>query len=684
MQTLPNGWVALFAAPHKTEYKLVINGVTYDMHQLQGTPVIAKPLMEKPVIGRVCSATLTATLRPLTEVEIPKSARVYAYCRLTDANGENPTEWLPQGRYYISSRDKKANVTITCRDEMLKAGQTYLDKTELDFPMSHEEAVTEIASIMGVPVDPRTVLLSGDDYRITEIDSDTLMSEILAGIAACNGGNWVMTEAGALRLIPLTSPGTPSQVINKAHMGFTDLGDAITISRVTMTNDEGDSYTAGTDDGYTLSVQCPYATQTVVNVLGNAVDGRLFGVVYLPYRCEKMFLNPAVELGDTVKLRNRLNVEISVVMHSISASCNVGFTCTAESDAEVETDDEYPYSVQQTANDAKVVRTDRKYYGNSITKQHGFRSVLDSGAYAEFNADSLEFVDENGKRCLYYDPAAKTFILDATLGADAIFTNSLYAEQGDVSELTVDRLSTSRRIRKFLLQDTSDDNYIQIQDVSIQFIAGTPAGIYNRLLAEDGATLIAENGSYLDSEAGGTASYVQALNRYGEPLWWQKDISDAEISSEGYPFIDGIQIFTTTLETGFPVYTYVYNDYVKAEYKFEHADDYDTYIPVQIWGTGSGYGNNGKGRIEKDTDRFKLAYTTRTGTEESLEFRDDGYVDVNKMRKPLRFDFSAISEGVFTEKIDGGGETAYSVSFDAQGRIKSIVDEQGHITEVIW
>ena len=59
-------------------------------------------------------------------------------------------------------------------------------------------------------------------------------------------------------------------------------------------------------------------------------------------------------------------------------------------------------------------------------------------------------------------------------------------------------------------------------------------------------------------------------------------------------------------------------------------------------------------------------------------------VDINKTRKPLRFDFSGIEHGYFTEKIDGGDETTYTVTYDQQGRINSIRDQSGHLTEVIW
>lgn len=52
---------------------------------------------------------------------------------------------------------------------------------------------------------------------------------------------------------------------------------------------------------------------------------------------------------------------------------------------------------------------------------------------------------------------------------------------------------------------------------------------------------------------------------------------------------------------------------------------------------------------------------------------------------PLRFDFSHINaDKTFEETIDGNDTQQYKVTFDSAGRIASIQDENGHITEVVW
>lgn len=63
MQTRPKNWETLFAGPHKTEYKFLIAGEEYRGSDLQGTPTLLKPLMDRPSVGRCGSGTLTLSVR---------------------------------------------------------------------------------------------------------------------------------------------------------------------------------------------------------------------------------------------------------------------------------------------------------------------------------------------------------------------------------------------------------------------------------------------------------------------------------------------------------------------------------------------------------------------------------------------------------------------------------------------
>lgn len=700
MQTAPQNWNTLLSAAHRVEYRLVLDGQEYFGANIVGTPVLTKPLLDEPAIGRVCSATLQITIHPFSQITIPKAARAYYYCRLV--SGNTVTDWIPQGAFYISSRSGRASLSLTLRDDMIKAGQTYFDKTAFDdWPQRQVDVVADIASIMGLTLDARTNLAVGSAYQVKYLDPDVLISEILAYIGASNGGSWIITESGKLRLVKLRSPDVvPAQNIGTAHKGYTDTGVNLTISRVTLTDDNNHTFTAGNDTGLEIAAFDPFADQTVVNDLAS----NLSGVVYVPHRIDSAWVDPLLELGDTISAVGAYGDTLSTVICSEVVSCNIGYTATIEAGATQFSEEEYPY---QTMRERQAERTTRSI-SSRIDKQSDQIALVveeSDGSYRINSANIVlaiegdasgvqigaDHIDLNGYVTVSSLGSEGATVIDGsriqtgTINAERLgLTDALYAGQGEVSELTVDRLLTSRRIKKFLLGDPSDDSYIQIAGHSIQFVAAEPSGMHTRLLSEDGTHLITEDNAYLDGEVGGSTNITQAVNRYGAPIYWQQDISGAEISAEGYPYIDGVQVFTTTKDTGFPVYTYVYDELLKAEYKFVEDPSGDFYSPVQIWGAGSGYGDHGKGRIEKRASMFRIGYTTRTGVEESIEMNDDGWIDIKKTRKPLRFDFRNISRGSFTEVIDGGEEATYSVGFDLLGRINRITDQQGHTTEVVW
>lgn len=129
MQTKPSGWDDLFSTSHKTEYKFIINGIEYSGSDIQSTPIITKAFADRLTIGKCCSGTLRLDVRKKSD--IPKSAPVAAYCRLSSADGNIKTDWIEQGYYYISSRSVNRSITsIFCRDKMSKARSSYWDKPQ--------------------------------------------------------------------------------------------------------------------------------------------------------------------------------------------------------------------------------------------------------------------------------------------------------------------------------------------------------------------------------------------------------------------------------------------------------------------------------------------------------------------------------------------------------------------------
>ena len=308
------------------------------------------------------------------------------------------------------------------------------------------------------------------------------------------------------------------------------------------------------------------------------------------------------------------------------------------------------------------------YYGVTIDKANGIKIERSDGlSEALFNSDLFTMrakIDGVMKDRIYFDPVTGDYVFDGRLGADAVFTDSLYAEQGDIAELTVDRLSTSKKVRLYNLRSTNDDNFLQIQDNYLRLITGS--------VKYDGATPLTE----------------QATNRYGDPLYWQK--IPASINASGYPLDEnGVQIYATTEQPTpgegetldqYKVMVYQYTELVKAELAFKNESG--TYVPQLIMGAGD---NNGysKGYLYKSATELLIQYINSAGNDVSVRLNDDGYVDINRLRRATEMDFSGWDYGYFSEELDGNISCGYLVDFDSQGRPVTIYDS-GHACEVIW
>lgn len=327
MQTVPAKWNDILAGDYQVDFKAVISGKTYTYGEIKSAR-ITKSMMDKLTIGQATSAMLDMVFEP--NGTIPTAAEIKCYIRLKDY-GDEVTDWLPFGTFYIDTRSTDAYgwMVITAYDAMLKAEQDYIDNTGT-YPMAMSAAVNYICGKMGVELDSRGQIAP---YTVDSPTEVYTMREVLCGIAAASGGNFVITEEGKLRLIRLASPTNSDDV---PVMSCDILGDAVTIGKVTLYPDSNTQYSAG-DSGYEIQADCIYATQEICNY----VRGVLNGVKYLPYSAGTAFFNPALELGDSVKPNGNASI-------MASAAFTVGVSMSADIEAPIETEvnHEYPYQAR--------------------------------------------------------------------------------------------------------------------------------------------------------------------------------------------------------------------------------------------------------------------------------------------------------------------------------------------------
>ena len=186
---------------------------------------------------------------------------------------------------------------------------------------------------------------------------------------------------------------------------------------------------------------------------------------------------------------------------------------------------------------------------------------------------------------------------------ESLIADELSAEYGAVADLTVDRLRTDwRRARRWLQGDTSELRYLYAHDEQLDFISATTDGSRSVQLTVD-----------------------------GRRFWWR----DAEHSA-----------MTSREETAWPVMVYVYEELVKASFRFAEEEDrhgVTTVTPLLRFGAGlprseDPTGTYGRGRLLKSSDGMELVYRTTRGVDTGLWLRDDGFADLSQRRASIRLD----------------------------------------------
>ncbi len=123
-----------------------------------------------------------------------------------DSTEDLTSEWIPQGVFYIDTREVTANnnglniLSLHGYDAMMKAEQDYASNDVIsDAPDT--EYVQAIADAISVTVDPRTWdIMQG--YTVP-FPLGYSMREVLGYIASSYIGSFVMTDEGKLRLVSL-------------------------------------------------------------------------------------------------------------------------------------------------------------------------------------------------------------------------------------------------------------------------------------------------------------------------------------------------------------------------------------------------------------------------------------------------------------------------------------------------
>lgn len=352
---------------HYAEVKINIAGVDYGQDKIVSLST-SGGLFAEGTLGAGGAVAGEIDLQLYGPGTIPKMAKLIPYYRFVAGN--QVSEWIQKGVYYIDTRSQDGNVlTIHGFDDMLKAEQVWYPDQSLEFPMSMQAAATEIAGIMGVTIDSRTQFNAL--YQVDYPANDWTLRDILRFIAAAHAANWVMTDLGQLRMVPIYEiPDTTSYLVDEYGNAITFGGirilvgestgtgtdtsiyvgqraasltvspqfEAITMVRVFV--DDNNVYQAGTETGRVLEVDCPYGTQEMANIMLSQVEG----FQYQPMTATDALADPALELGDAVNVGGVL---ATAVQTAITFDAMMAMDISAPGQEEIES--EYPYVSKQVS-----------------------------------------------------------------------------------------------------------------------------------------------------------------------------------------------------------------------------------------------------------------------------------------------------------------------------------------------
>lgn len=126
---------------------------------------------------------------------------------VTDQYEDASSEWLPQGVFFVDTRERTVSGTgedvleLHGYDAMLKAEQDYPD-TNHTWPYLDISVVNEIAQTMGVEVDSRVAGFITAGYMVN-LPTGYSMREVLGNIAAAYAGSFIMSPEGKLMFVPV-------------------------------------------------------------------------------------------------------------------------------------------------------------------------------------------------------------------------------------------------------------------------------------------------------------------------------------------------------------------------------------------------------------------------------------------------------------------------------------------------
>ena len=316
--------------------------------------------------------------------DTPPTGDLLTWLQSNATKQPNDTAWIPKGTFWINTREEDplmSTVTLHCVDAMMFGEQDFIPE-DSELPPWNDETMRTVANMcvqkinasttgVNVVFDNPNDIQNTAPYILNAPPVGYTVRQILSGIAAAHGGNFIITPQNHLRFIPLIP--TDTEVDIQTNISNFTLSKKYEAFGQVVFNFES-------DDGSTVSALYPdvdkpngpvietkmlgmtnseYATTIAQNVY-NAIKTYL----YSPYKASDAILDPAMELGDGLTI-NGLYTVIAV----LDETCDGLYSANIEAPSYEETDYEFVY---QTKSDKNL---ERKLAKSTASMKIGIDSI---------------------------------------------------------------------------------------------------------------------------------------------------------------------------------------------------------------------------------------------------------------------------------------------------------------------
>lgn len=165
--------------------------------------------------------------------------------------------------------------------------------------------------------------------------------------------------------------------------GDVETGKRLVVSKITMTDEDGNAYSQGDDSGFEITVDsCPYSCQGICNDLYSM----LRGIEYEPFTAPDAVFDPATELGDQVKIGDKVHSSI----YSMEAVLGIGYSNTISAPTNTEATRQYPYLTERDKNRDKVfLEASTDYGGVTMSAEDGLLVAKTNNTSRSVTAQSM-------------------------------------------------------------------------------------------------------------------------------------------------------------------------------------------------------------------------------------------------------------------------------------------------------